>query len=170
MNRTCLNANLFPSYLDWTESTCYYVAAIHGVSRAFLAGPYRTFAEAEAALPHSRRWALKTSGDAAAASYDYRVQAMHTGHDRSILGELAPAAGTLARFDDYEIHPCTRTEEPDSPGHFYFEQCEPAEADVWTLYGHIPGQGVEAIGDFDTREHAEEVFARITGRPYPYSG
>jgi hypothetical protein len=44
--------------------------------------------------------------------------------------------------------------------------CEPHEADVWTLYGHIPWRGIEAIGDFDTREHAEEVYARITGVPY----
>jgi len=33
------------------------------------------------------------------------------------------------------------------------------------LWPH-PGQGAEAIGDFDTSEHAEEVFARITGRSY----
>src|SRR5262249_41127367 len=39
-------------------------------------------------------------------------------------------------------------------------------ADVWTLYGHIDGEGVEAIGDFATREHAEEVFRRITGIPF----
>ena len=28
-------------------------------------------------------------------------------------------------FDNYEISPCTRTEETDRPGHFYFEVCEP---------------------------------------------
>jgi hypothetical protein len=69
-------------------------------------------------------------------------------------------------FDNYEISPCRRYEEPGSPGKFYFEVCEPHEADVWTLYGHIPGQGVEAIGDFATREHAEETFQRITGIPF----
>ena len=72
----------------------------------------------------------------------------------------------MKTFDNYEIHPCTRTEEPDSPGKFYFEQCEPAEADVWTLYGHLAGEGVEAIGDFETREHVEEMFQRITGIPF----
>lgn len=66
-------------------------------------------------------------------------------------------------FDNYEISPCRRYEEPDSPGKFYFEVCEPHEADVWTLYGHINGQGVEAIGDFPTCAIAEEVFSRITG-------
>lgn len=69
-------------------------------------------------------------------------------------------------FDAYEISPCLRFEEPDRPGQFYFEPCEPHEAHVWTLYGHIPGEGVEAIGDFATREQAEEVYARITGQPY----
>lgn len=66
-------------------------------------------------------------------------------------------------FDNYEISPCRRYEEPDSPGKFFFEVCEPHEADVWTLYGHINGQGVEAIGDFPTSKVAEEVFFRITG-------
>src|SRR5271170_7909482 len=46
------------------------------------------------------------------------------------------------------------------------EVCEPSEADVWTLYGHINGEGVQAIGDFDTRERAEEVFALITGMAF----
>jgi hypothetical protein len=78
--------------------------------------------------------------------------------------ESGPPSPT--RFDDYEIQPCRRFEEPDSPGRFYFESCNADDADVWTLYGHIPGQGGEAIGDFDTLQHAEEVFARITGRRY----
>ena len=66
-------------------------------------------------------------------------------------------------FDNYEISPCRRYEEPDYPGKFFFEVCYPEEADVWTLYGHIPGQGVQAIGDFSKREYAEETFQRITG-------
>jgi hypothetical protein len=72
----------------------------------------------------------------------------------------------MTPFDNYEISPCTRTEEPGKPGQFYFEVCEPHEADVWTLYGHIPGEGVMAIGDFATREGAEEAFQRITGIPF----
>jgi hypothetical protein len=69
-------------------------------------------------------------------------------------------------YDNYEISPCTRTEEPDKPGDFYFEVCEPHEADIWTLYGHIDGEGVEAIGDFSSRQHAEQVYYRITGQPF----
>ena len=66
-------------------------------------------------------------------------------------------------YDNYEISPCRRYEEPDAPGKFYFEVSEPHEADVWTLNGHIRDEGVEAIGDFTTRGHAEETFQRITG-------
>ncbi len=69
-------------------------------------------------------------------------------------------------YDNYEISPCRRYEEPDSPGKFYFEACEPDEANVWTLYGHIEGGGVQAIGDFSTREAAEQVYFRITGQPF----
>jgi hypothetical protein len=69
-------------------------------------------------------------------------------------------------YDNYEISPCRRYEEPDSPGKFYFEVCEPHEAHVWTLYGHINDEGVEAIGDFSTREKAEQIYARITGQPF----
>jgi hypothetical protein len=76
----------------------------------------------------------------------------------------------MTPFDSYEISPCTRTENDAKPGQFYFETCEPAEADVWTLYGHIPGEGVMAIGDFDSREHAEEAFQRITGIPFAETG
>jgi hypothetical protein len=72
----------------------------------------------------------------------------------------------MKTFDNYEISPCARFEEPDSPGKFYYEVCEPEEADVWTLYGHVSGEGVQAIGDFSKREYAEEVFERITGIPF----
>jgi hypothetical protein len=77
-----------------------------------------------------------------------------------------PAHELLRRFDDYEIQPCRRYIDIDEPQVAFVEPCEPFEADFWTLYGHISGEGVQAIGDFDTRQHAEEVFARITGRPY----
>src|SRR5207237_2324568 len=50
-----------------------------------------------------------------------------------------------------------------------YEVCQAEEADVWTLYGHIPGEGVQAIGDFSKCEYAEEAFQRITGIPFPGS-
>lgn len=66
-------------------------------------------------------------------------------------------------FDDYEI----------SGVREYDGCCEPVtddEAQFWSLYGHIQGAGLECIGDFDTREHAETVYARITGRFYRQGG
>ncbi|WP_169973522.1 DUF6900 domain-containing protein [Tautonia rosea] len=96
--------------------------------------------------------------------------ALRAAYDAGLRQAAQPAGraepGLPAPFDDYEIGPCLRFEEPDKPGHFHFEPCEPRDADVWTLYGHVTGEGVHAIGDFDAREHAEEVFARITGRRY----
>jgi len=70
------------------------------------------------------------------------------------------------RFDNYEIQPCRRYLDADEPDIAFVEPCAAFEAHFWTLYGHIPGEGVQAIGDFDTRQHAEEVFARITGSSY----
>jgi hypothetical protein len=75
----------------------------------------------------------------------------------------AEAANLPARFDAYEIH---GIREFGKGKDRYCEQVPDDEAQFWSLYGHIPGQGVECIGDFTTREHAEEVYARITGRRY----
>ena len=158
---------MFATHTDWMESTCHYAAAFSGFRYRLLAGPYRTEAEATAVLDFARDWALHASGDTAATTYRYAVYAAFDGHCRSILGEIKPMKpGGLVRFDGYEIGPCRRCRHDGDRDRFYEEACEPAEADVWTLYGHLPGQGVEAIGDFDTREHAAEVFARITGERY----
>lgn len=77
-----------------------------------------------------------------------------------------PDANVPTPFDSYEIQPCRLVQDTDEPHSSFVETCEPFEADFWTLYGHIPGEGVMAVGDFDAREHAEEVYARITGRSY----
>ncbi|VTU01647.1 hypothetical protein CL52_16505 : Uncharacterized protein OS=Magnetospirillum gryphiswaldense MSR-1 v2 GN=MGMSRv2_2605 PE=4 SV=1 [Gemmataceae bacterium] len=79
---------------------------------------------------------------------------------------IPPDASIPTPFDDYEIQPCRPVRDTDKPHMSSVELCEPFEADFWTLYGHIPGEGVMAVGDFDTREHAEEVYARITGRRF----
>ena len=62
-----------------------------------------------------------------------------------------PAAKAV--FDDYEIHGVRAFGEGTDR---HFEQVPDAEAEIWTLFGHIPNQGLEAIGDFQTRELAEE--------------
>ena len=68
-----------------------------------------------------------------------------------------------ARFDDYEVHG-VREFKRGAKG--YCEQVPDEKAHFWSLYGHIPGQGLDCIGDFRSRAAAEEVYARITGRPY----
>jgi hypothetical protein len=62
-------------------------------------------------------------------------------------------------FDGYEVHGVRRYGRGKSS---YCEQVPDAEAQFWSVYGHIPGQGVDCIGDFKTRQHAEEVVARIS--------
>src|SRR5579875_487057 len=83
-----------------------------------------------------------------------------------------PVPGLPTAFDAYEIRgmkrlPCRgQEEEPIGPVTDDCEQVPDDQAEFWSLFGHIPGQGLDCIGDFATRQHAEEVFARITGRPY----
>ncbi len=67
------------------------------------------------------------------------------------------------RFDGYEIH---GVREFDDKGGKYCEQVPDDEAMFWSLYGHIPGAGLECIGDFKTRAFAEEIYERITGERY----
>jgi hypothetical protein len=87
--------------------------------------------------------------------------------DRTIAEVTAanlPEDSTMVRFDDYEIH---GVKEFGKGARKVCEQVDDDdEAQFWSLYGHIPGQGLDCIGDFKTRKHAEEVYARITGRPY----
>ncbi|HEV8059419.1 MAG TPA: hypothetical protein VGP68_06085 [Gemmataceae bacterium] len=68
-----------------------------------------------------------------------------------------------ARFDCYEIH---GVREFGRGKRRHCEQVSDSEAQFWSLYGHIPGQGLDCIGDFATREHAKAIFARITGQQY----
>jgi hypothetical protein len=81
------------------------------------------------------------------------------------LPKTAWKSGTeITRFDDYEIHGVREYVQGD--GRKHCEQVPDEDAQFWSLYGHIPGQGLECLGDFKTRKHAEEVYARITGRRY----
>jgi hypothetical protein len=82
--------NLFEKQTSWTDGDCYYVAALSGFRKAWLAGPYPTRGMAEDVLPRAVRWALRESGDELADRYEYRVLQHHHGHDRSILGEIQP--------------------------------------------------------------------------------
>jgi hypothetical protein len=72
-------------------------------------------------------------------------------------------------FDNYAIIPYRRYEAAAPGGTFHLEECEPDEANVWKLCGHVYGDGPHVIGDFASREYAEEMFQRITGIPFTVS-
>ena len=98
--------------------------------------------------------------------------AFHSGAQSAPLSPPA-APGLPARFDDYEIHGVKRFDADPGPDAEpqgkaiarHEEQVDDFDAEYWSLFGHIPGQGLDCIGDYATREHAEEVFS-ITGRRY----
>jgi hypothetical protein len=71
--------------------------------------------------------------------------------------------GLPTRFDDYEIHGIFDFAED---GRKFSEHVPDDEAQYWSMFGHIPGRGIECIGDFETRKLAEHIYARITGRRY----
>jgi hypothetical protein len=68
-------------------------------------------------------------------------------------------------YDDYEISGCYLLNDDDGR-QFVETGVDDAEAQFWTLYGHITGQGVQAIGNFKSRKAAERVYCRITGRRF----
>jgi hypothetical protein len=72
------------------------------------------------------------------------------------------------RFVEFEIEPRLRHWEdgnPYKPDHII---CDEHEADMWRLYGNIPGRDSICIGEYPTRALAEIVYTGITGRPYPH--
>ena len=64
-------------------------------------------------------------------------------------------------FSHYEVNGCAEFTDPQ--GIKFTEQVEEDDAQFFSLYGNIPFQGLECIGDFKTREAAEIVLRRITG-------
>jgi hypothetical protein len=77
---------------------------------------------------------------------------------------MATRAQTKRLFDNYEISGCKKY--PEDGGGSFIEPVEDGEAEFWTLYGHTKGDGVMAIGDFRTREVAENVYFRIVGKQF----
>lgn len=111
---------------------------------------------------------LKTRNSDALDFYDVAVwQVRHALEAAYQSGKAGPkdsmVPGLPACFDAYEIH---GVREFDDGAGKYCEQVPDDEAEFWSLYGHIPGQGMECIGDFKTRGFAEEVYGRITGERY----
>jgi len=63
-------------------------------------------------------------------------------------------------FDEYEVAPVSET--IDINGERICEpltgqEHSPCDVDFWTVYGHVSGEGVEAIADCPTLEIAEAI-------------
>lgn len=80
------------------------------------------------------------------------------------------------QFDAYEIQRVGEFYDPH--GDRYCEvlapdmDADPCDNDelshvFWTLYGHIPGQGVDAIADRESKRLCAELYQRITGCELP---
>ena len=102
-------------------------------------------------------WCVK---DALLAAYQAGVKSRA---DNPAYHTASAVPGLPTPFDAYEIHGIRAYGRGRQRS---YEQVPDSEAQSWSLFGHIPRQGLECISDFATREHAEEVYARITGCPY----
>lgn len=101
----------------------------------------------------------------------HAIEILHIREEAELYGIELPLLP--ACFDTYEVHGMKRLpsihgleEEPIGPIIDNCEQVPDEQAEFWSLFGHIPGQGLDCIGDFRTRGHAEEVYGRITGQRY----
>ena len=80
----------------------------------------------------------------------------------------APTPFWLKNIHDYdglEIHPVCTIKEQD--GTTFEEICEPEEADMWSVYGHLKTGGIECFEDFTSLDIAE-VFAETLHAAYPH--
>ena len=66
-------------------------------------------------------------------------------------------------FDAYEIHGVREFGRGNSR---YCEQVPDTEAQFWSLYGHASDCHWLCLGNFKTRQFAEEIYTRIIGQPY----
>lgn len=67
----------------------------------------------------------------------------------------------MRTFEAYEIKPF-RLFDRGTKGGIAIEECVPDQAEFWTLFGKAKGRA-EPIGDFDTRQEAEQLYRCITG-------
>ena len=74
-----------------------------------------------------------------------------------------PMKNKYAKYDAFEIHPCLLLDannnpvKNDDPMGISYDQCDEDDPNlaVWSVYGHIPGQGIESISDHPTKEAAQ---------------
>ncbi len=70
------------------------------------------------------------------------------------------------KFDEIEVHPCKVVDEDKTNNLTVqaIEQCEPEEAEFWSVYVHFVGGGIDCIADCDTKDEADtlaEIIKRI---------
>lgn len=58
-------------------------------------------------------------------------------------------------FDCVEVHPCQIIEKGKNGKKDIVEQCEPKDADFWSVYVHLKRGGLECIADCVTKKEAE---------------
>jgi len=68
-------------------------------------------------------------------------------------------------FDGFELHPCKVINGVDSilAEHEYIEQCEPNEAEFWSVYVHLVGAGLDCIADCENEQQAKNLIAFLEG-------
>jgi hypothetical protein len=79
------------------------------------------------------------------------------------MSQIRKAISTIEKpkpFDAYEVHGCAKFHSPKGD---YAEQVDDSQAQFWTLFGHVTGEGLHEVGDFRSRSAAEEVMQRIIG-------
>ena len=88
-----------------------------------------------------------------------------SGREFFALPERARANAGMV-FDAIELAPVAQIDVDGTCEVFEYLEDMPEElrtSAFWSIYGHTPGEGVECIGDFTTREHALEVLRRLLG-------
>lgn len=60
-------------------------------------------------------------------------------------------------INGFEYHPCKTYLKGRDPGdEDIVEQCEPEEAEFWSVYAHCASGGLQCIADFDTENECIE--------------
>lgn len=76
-------------------------------------------------------------------------------------------------FDAYEVRPVVVSNETDCEAYFTLAEADEELARleyigtkallIWTVYGHLPGEGVEALEDCDSEEQAHVYLFTVSG-------
>lgn len=71
-------------------------------------------------------------------------------------GGTGPTSEELRRYDALEVNACRDVSEEEDEGTWY-EKCDPADAEIWSVYLHLKTGGVDCLTDCATRERATDI-------------